>query len=209
MLLRIEELNCSRGERQLFDNFSLAVDRGEILQIAGQNGTGKTTLLRVLCGLFEANTCAFNWQGIRVDSALQYADELVYIGHRPAVRTRLTVSENLLWLAALGGCRVDEDDMKRVLAALKLGGYEDELIFNLSAGQRRRVALTRLQLVSANLWLLDEPFNALDQDGVQLLRSWIENFVDGGGAVVLTTHQKVDFASPSFRVVELGQEQHA
>ena len=204
MLLNLENLSCSRGERELFRDFSLHLDPGEILQIAGPNGSGKTTLLRVLCGLFEAESAAFSWEGEPVDSALRYADELIYIGHRAALRSHLSVAENLAWFATLDDVEVDADDIEAVLAKLQLSGYENELAANLSAGQKRRVALARLELSGARLWLLDEPFNALDQAGVDLLRGWIDHFVEGGGSVILTTHQQVAFNTPSYRILNLG-----
>jgi len=204
MLLNLEKLFCTRGERELFRDFSLFLEQGEILQIAGPNGSGKTTLLRIICGLFEADSLNLNWGGESVDSALRYADELIYVGHRGALRSYLSVAENLAWLASLDDVEVEPEDIDAVLGKLNLGGYHDELVSNLSAGQRRRVALARLELSGAKLWLLDEPFTALDQAGVEILRDWIDNFVEGGGSVILTTHQQVAFRSPSYRVLNLG-----
>ncbi len=204
MLLSLQNLSCSRGERPLFRDFSLALDAGEILQIAGPNGSGKTTLLRVICGLFECESLRLHWQGQAVPSALAYADELVYIGHRAALRSQLSVAENLAWFTVLDGVQPQTSDITRVLDKLCLAGYENELVSNLSAGQKRRVALSRLELSGVRLWLLDEPFNALDAAGVELLREWIDNFVEGGGAVVLTTHQQVTFRCPRYRVLQLG-----
>lgn len=204
MLLNLENLSCSRGDRELFRGFSLYLNPGEILQVAGPNGSGKTTLLRIICGLFEAESIHLTWNGETVDSALRYADELIYVGHRGALRSNLSVAENLAWLASLDDVEVKPADVDGVLAQLNLNGYHDELVSNLSAGQRRRVALARLELSGAKLWLLDEPFTALDQAGVEILRDWIDNFVEGGGSVILTTHQQVAFRSPSYRVLNLG-----
>lgn len=204
MLLNLENLSCHRGERELFSDFSLHLNQGEILQIAGPNGSGKTTLLRIICGLFEADSVKLSWDSEPVDSALRYADELIYIGHRGALRSYLTVAENLAWLASLDDVEVRPDDIDAVLKQLRLDGYHDEQVSNLSAGQKRRVALARLELSGAKLWLLDEPFTALDQGGVEILRDWVDHFVDGGGSVILTTHQQVSFRSPSYRVLNLG-----
>lgn len=206
MLLNLDNLSCSRGERELFRDFSLHLDQGEILQIAGPNGSGKTTLLRIICGLFEAESLNLKWNEEPVDSALRYADELIYVGHRGALRSYLSVAENLSWLASLDDVEVRSEDVDAVLKQLKLDGYHDELISNLSAGQRRRVALARLELSGAKLWLLDEPFTALDQAGVETLRDWVDHFVEGGGTVILTTHQQVTFRSPSYRVLNLGAD---
>lgn len=204
MLLNLENLSCSRGERELFRDFSLHLNQGEILQVAGPNGSGKTTLLRIICGLFEAESLALTWKGEVVDSALRYADELIYVGHRSALRSYLSVAENLAWLASLDDVEVRPEDIDAVLKQLNLNGYHDELVSNLSAGQKRRVALARLELSGARLWLLDEPFTALDHAGVEILRDWIDHFVEGGGSVILTTHQQVAFRSPSYRVLNLG-----
>ncbi len=203
MLLELKGLNCTRGERRLFRDFSLNIEKGEILQIAGANGSGKTTLMRVVCGLYLAEEVQLAWHGTEVRSALQYADELLYIGHRPALRSSLTVAENLRWFCSLGGQRLDRISLNPLLEQLQLAGYEDEKVTHLSAGQRRRVALARLQLISASLWLLDEPFNALDKAGVALLRSWIAHFVDGGGSVLLTSHQEIEFGAIPVRRIEL------
>lgn len=206
MLLNLDNLSCSRGERELFRDFSLHLDQGEILQIAGPNGSGKTTLLRIICGLFEAESLNLKWNEEPVDSALRYADELIYVGHRGALRSYLSVAENLSWLASLDDVEVRSEDVDAVLKQLKLDGYHDELVSNLSAGQRKRVALARLELSGAKLWLLDEPFTALDQAGVETLRDWVDHFVEGGGTVILTTHQQVTFRSPSYRVLNLGAD---
>jgi heme exporter protein A len=204
MLLNLENLFCTRGERELFRDFSLFLEPGEILQIAGPNGSGKTTLLRIICGLFEAESLSLKWGGESVDSALRYADELIYVGHRGALRSYLSVAENLAWLASLDDVEVKPEDIDSVLKQLNLDGYHDELVSNLSAGQRRRVSLARLELSGAKLWLLDEPFTALDHAGVEILRDWVDHFVEGGGSVILTTHQQVTFRSPSYRLLNLG-----
>ena len=202
-LLSIQNLGCQRGDEQVFDGVDLQLRDGEILQIAGANGSGKTTLLRSLCGLFDASYDRLSWRGEMVDSPLSYADELLYIGHRPATRARLTVLENLQWLASLN----QGSDVSRwpdCLRQLSLEGYEHEFLTSLSAGQKRRVALARLQLTPVRLWVLDEPFASLDRAGVELLRGWITDFVTSGGSLIYSTHQDVEFPGCPVRVLDLS-----
>ena len=183
-------------------NMSLQLHPGEILHLAGPNGAGKTTLMRALCGLLYADYSRLEWNGMQVSSALEYADELLYIGHRSSVRDRLTVHENLQWLASLNPA-ASLELLPDLLQQIKLAGYEDELASSLSAGQKRRVALARLQFSPALLWVLDEPFASLDVEGVELLQQWITRFVNEGGSVLYSTHQRVDFPGCHYRRIDM------
>ena len=183
-------------------NMSLQLHPGEILHLAGPNGAGKTTLMRALCGLLYADYSRLEWNGMQVSSALEYADELLYIGHRSSVRDRLTVHENLQWLASLNPA-ASLELLPDLLQQIKLAGYEDELASSLSAGQKRRVALARLQFSPARLWVLDEPFASLDVEGVELLQQWITRFVNEGGSVLYSTHQQVDFPGCHCRRIDM------
>ena len=201
-LLNAKGITCERGEKLLFDNFDLSIESGEIVQLAGPNGAGKTTLLRTICGLFDAQIDSLSWRDIALDSPLQYADELLYLGHRAAIRPNLTLWENLLWYTSLSHCS-DMSMLEQVIEEVNLTGYESELANSLSAGQKRRIALARLRLVNCRLWVLDEPFASLDVEGVSTLCSWIQDFVQRGGSVIYTTHQAVDFANCSSRVLTI------
>lgn len=208
-LLAISNLSIERGERLLFRDYALWVAAGEIVQVAGANGAGKTSLMRAISGLLDPSSGRYSWRGKAVNSANLFSDEVLYLGHKPAVRYQLTALENLRWYAQLHRQQiksVDEADLIEALAALGLAGYEHELCSSLSAGQKRRVGLARLAISNAPLWILDEPFTAVDVDGVKTLCSWIENYVDEGGAVLYSTHQQVEFSTHVPRVIDLATE---
>lgn len=174
-LLRLDELACEREGRQLFSGLNLTIGGGECVSLTGPNGSGKSTLLRCISGLFPD-----------YDGTVE-APSLSYLGHRPGVAAGLSPLENLRWYAALGGAT--DVDLPGLLADVGLAGYEDVLCARLSAGQQRRVALARLQLDSGRLWLLDEPFTALDTRGQDLVRWLINRHTTAGGAALCATHQ--------------------
>jgi heme exporter protein A len=191
VLLQTVGLCCDRDERPLVVDLNLQVKAGNIYQIEGPNGSGKTTLLRVLCGLSSRYTGELHWRGQALPGNRgQYLSELLYIGHSSGVKALLTVRENLRWHArAMGGAGADSEE--QIIVAIErvgLYGYEDVPCFSLSAGQQRRVGLARLFIGQMALWILDEPFTAIDRQGVLELEGWVEQFEAGGGAVVLTTH---------------------
>ncbi len=191
-MLEIRELCCERGERLLFDQFNLVCGPGDIIEIRGANGSGKSTLLRILAGLAQDYSGTVSWR----ESAKQASSEVspiefrrlsLYLGHASAVNASLTPLENLMWLTELT-TPVDESRAIAALQQMQLGECEDVFCHHLSAGQQRRVALARLLTVDARLWILDEPFTALDSAGVDLLHQLIQHQVRDGGVVVLTTH---------------------
>ena len=194
VLLQTVDLCCDRDERPLVVDLNLQVETGNIYQIEGPNGSGKTTLLRVLCGLSSRYRGELHWRGQALPgNRAQFLSELLYIGHSSGVKALLTVRENLRWHArAMGGAGIDSE--AQILAAIDrvgLYGYEDVSCFTLSAGQQRRVGLARLFIGEMALWILDEPFTAIDRQGVAELEGWVEQFAAGGGAVVLTTHHQL------------------
>ena len=206
-LLSISNLSIERGERLLFKGFDFQINHGEIVQIAGPNGAGKTSLMRVIAGLLEPASGQFSWCGQPVGSAEIFSDELLYLGHKPAVRYQLTPLENLQWFAQLQWQQVKpvcHNDLIGALTALGLAGYEDDLCATLSAGQKRRVGLARMAISNAPLWILDEPFTALDTEGVKTVSGWIEDYANNGGAVFYTTHQSVEFKKRYPRVLDLS-----
>lgn len=183
-------ITCERDRRMLFENLDFQVSDGEILRIEGSNGSGKTTLLRIICGLFHSYDGDIKWQGKPIsDDFAGYVDQLLYIGHAGGVKESLSPEENLSWLASLQDQEVSQKNIWEALAQVGLRGYEDVLCGSLSAGQKKRVNLARLFLIKAKLWLLDEPFSSIDVDGVKNLEVQIEQHLDGGGIVMLTSHQ--------------------
>lgn len=193
-LLRVEKLFCERDERVLFDGLSFELGAGEVLQIEGQNGSGKTTLLRILSGLSRNYEGELFWRGEPLNEVLiPYRESLLYFGHLAGVKATLTAQENLSWYAALhpgtGAGAIDE-----ALGRVGLAGYEDVPCHALSAGQQRRVSLARLYLSQAPLWILDEPFTAIDKQGVAEKERLILSHAARGGTVILTTHHELSLA---------------
>lgn len=193
-LLQTVDLHCERDGRSLVDGLNLSVEPGHIYQVEGPNGSGKTTLLRVLCGLSSRYTGELLWRGQAINTVrADYHSQLIYLGHSAGVKAVLTARENLVWHAALKGLS-GGSAMTAITAALaKVGlyGYEDAACFTLSAGQQRRVGLARLFLGLPLLWVLDEPFTAIDKQGVAELETWIAAFAEQGGTIILTTHHEL------------------
>ncbi|MAM70685.1 MAG: heme ABC transporter ATP-binding protein CcmA [Gammaproteobacteria bacterium] len=195
-MLGVKDLYCERDDRVLFRNLGFETAAGDIWQIQGSNGSGKTTLLRILCGLNDEYQGEIHWNGqalhkVRAD----FHRQLFYLGHAPAINKTLTPRENLRWFCASRG--LDKtDEIKQALNSFKLYGYDDLPCYQLSAGQQRRVSLARLKLSAAPLWIVDEPFTALDKAGVAELEAFLESHADNGGTVILTTHHSLNMKSP-------------
>lgn len=203
-LLSGQNLACERDDRLLFSELSFSLSCGDVLQIAGPNGTGKTTLLRMLAGLlpdYEGEIC-FKGQPV-LDDPEQFRENLLYIGHHPGIKLNLTPEENLRWYQALYR-PASTEQIYDALARVKLTGYEDVPCYTLSAGQHRRVALARLFLHPAPLWILDEPFTAIDQGGVKEIEQLLADHARQGGGVILTTHHNLSLPA-ELKVITLGQ----
>lgn len=191
-MLEVAALACRRGDRRLFVDLSFTLEPQTLLHVRGRNGSGKTTLLRVLCGLLRPDLGTIRWRGQDIDQlAEDYRRDLLYFGHLNGIKGDLTGLENLRIAAVLDQDPVDNREIFQALHRIGLDGFEDLPTRMLSQGQKKRVALARLMLSKAPLWILDEPFTALDTDAVELLQQLIADRVAAGGAVVLTTHQQV------------------
>lgn len=198
-LLEIRNLAIERDERLLFSGLNLALHSGDIVQVLGPNGAGKTTLLRALAQLntdYHGDIC-YRGQLIR-DCTWEYACDRLYLGHLPGIKKSLTPYENLQWYSAQVASRME---LGEALARVGLKGYEETPCYQLSAGQLRRVALARLHLSTARIWILDEPFTAIDKPGVKALEALIAEQSGRGGLVLLTSHQ--DLALESLKMVNL------
>lgn len=204
-LLQIQDLQCVRGDRELFRELSFTVGGGELLYLKGHNGSGKTTLLRALAGLLLPESGEIRWQGRNIRKLREeYARHLLYLGHHNGIKGDLTAVENLRIASILDGLELSEERAWQVLGDIGLRGHEDLPTKHLSQGQKRRVALARLLVNEARVWILDEPFTALDVAAVQLLQDVIHRHVANGGIAVVTTHQEVAMIGEHTRTIELG-----
>lgn len=189
--LEARGLECTRGERTLFRGVSFTLTAGGLLHVAGDNGSGKTTLLRILAGLGAVEAGEVLWRGEPLPAVREtYAHDLVYVGHSASLKDDLSALENLQVSMLLAGRAVKPQEARHALEAFGLEGCLGLPTRLLSQGQRRRAVLARLGLSSdAPLWILDEPFNALDKEAVLRLEALLTRHVDAGGMLVITTHQ--------------------
>lgn len=204
-MLDVVDLECVRGDRRLFSGLSFSLEAGTLLHLHGHNGSGKTTLMRTLCGLVLPTAGEISWDGESIrKQGEEYRRDLVYIGHKSGIKDDLTGVENLRISCALDGVPVSEKEAWDSLEKMGLNGHEDLPARVLSQGQTRRVALARLLVNKARIWILDEPFTALDKAAVAFLQSVIRAHVDDGGMVILTTHQEVKITSGQVQSLQLG-----
>jgi heme exporter protein A len=206
-MLLANGLECVRGERRLFRDVGFELDPGTLLHVQGRNGSGKTSLLRMICGLLAPAAGDIQWNGTDIRAlAEEYRGELFYLGHQNAIKDDLTATENLLVSETLAEAPVTRASARDSLARLGLGGYEDLPTRVLSQGQKRRVALARLLFRErSRLWVLDEPFVALDPHAVAELTNIIADQIGGGGIVIYTTHQDVAIAAQKRVELRLGK----
>lgn len=206
MTLEIKNLQCIRGDRELFTDISFDLEASQLLMLEGANGSGKTTLLRTLCGLFLQEQGEILWKGTPIRKLEEaYRSELLYLGHDNAIKSDLSALENLRIHSLLAGEKVNQNDLMQALDHIGLFAFEDFPTRQLSQGQKRRVALARLLLSNANLWILDEPFVALDVAAVALLQKIIADHVDAGGMAIITTHQEVPLTTGATKRLKLSE----
>ncbi len=202
--LRARGLAYRRGEHALFSSLSLELAAGELLWLRGHNGRGKTSLLRLLAGLAQPDAGRVTWGDLALAEAPEFSAQRVYIAHANALKDDLTAFEALQFLAALHGRDAAATAVSSALARLGMKRRERAPVRTLSQGQRRRVALARLALENAaGVWVLDEPYDALDVDGIQVVNELLEQHLGRGGSVVLTSHQPLSLTRVTPRVFDL------
>lgn len=192
-LLSTNALTCIREERILFEALDVTINAGDIIQIEGPNGVGKTSLLRILAGLSAPYEGKVIFNNLPIEKNREsYHSNLLYIGHLVGVKGEMSAQENLEFNLALKG--LDKESAEKTLAEVSLLGFEDALASHLSAGQHRRIALAQLWQTQAPIWILDEPFTAIDKLGVAKLEQLFIEHSQKGGCVILTTHQDLNIS---------------
>lgn len=203
-ILEVSKLGCVRGDRRLFSGLDLSLSPGTFVQLTGPNGSGKTSLLRILCGLLAPAEGEVRWQGANIRSLGEdYFTAVTYLGHRPGVKDELSALENLKISNALNGVEIGNENGIAALQRMGLAGREHLPARYLSEGQRRRLALARLLLCNTRLWLLDEVMTSLDKGAVGLVRSLIEEHLKRGGIAIVATHQELELSAGVTKRLEL------
>lgn len=205
-MLEVKQLAAIRDERVLFESLSFTIESGELVQIEGRNGTGKTTLLRIVTGLGDRDDGEIFWNNESIESNRDaYHQDLLFLGHQTGIKRELTAYENLrFYMSMHSKTPADKETIYNALIKVGLAGREDVPVAQLSAGQQRRVALARLWLSDHKLWILDEPLTAIDKQGVKVLEALFLQHAEQGGIVVLTTHQDMFADNPKLRKIKLG-----
>lgn len=201
--LELLDLCCARGDRPLFSGLHQEIKAGELLYVVGANGSGKTTLLRTLCGLSRPAQGEVRWRGTAIEKlGEEYRRELAYVGHKDAVQVELTPLENL----RAASCRSDSSArIDDALERLGLAAYASFPARILSQGQKRRLALARLLIAAKPLWILDEPFTALDAATCEQVAEIISAHIGDGGIGVLSSHQTFDVAKGTVKRLDLDK----
>ncbi len=203
MRLEVSGLHCVRDDRDLFTDLNFELQAGQLLLVEGRNGCGKTTLLRILCGIRAQESGSVLWCGEAIEQlGAIYHQQIAYVGHHDGVKRELTVVENVRLAQALGN--PSHRSIDEILSQIQLAGYDDIPAQALSAGQRRRLALSRLLATDSRLWILDEPFTALDSRGISIFTDLMVKHTANGGLVAMTSHHSVDLDGVEVRRLRLA-----
>ena len=203
--LRTEGLQCIRNDMVLFEDLKLSLASGEMMQLVGPNGSGKTSLLRIICGLAQATEGYVYWNDINIADSEDYIHQVNYVGHQNGIKAELTPAENLAFSVALYNT-LEGATPEQALKEFGLYGYEDTPVSKLSSGQKRRVALSRLLLTKAHLWILDEPYTSVDNKGRQFIAEVIARHLKEGGMLIIVSHEPVDVPAIEIKKVHLGND---
>ena len=203
-MLEVSDLACARGDHRLFSGLSFTLSSGELMQVQGENGKGKTSLLRTLCGFLQPEAGSIRWGGVEVgELGDEFFANLLYLGHHNAIKDELSALENLRISSGHSGVDLDDRQALAALRRLGLKGREHLPVRVLSQGQRRRVALARMLVSQAPLWILDEPLTALDVGAVALIEALLGEHLARGGMVIFTTHQPLRVEGVTTRALVL------
>lgn len=202
-VLTLNNLSYYQSGHSLFENINFSVKSGEIIHIRGCNGAGKTTLLKIISGMTTPSSGQVCWENIEISINERFKQDVCYLGHKLGLKSNLTVFENLKLIAALRhNCA---SNFHEILERLGLSTLSDRLVQKLSAGQKQKLALARLLIYRSKLWLLDEPFTALDVTINALLKSWLIDHLTGGGMIMITSHHALDLQDTNIRSLNLSE----
>lgn len=201
LIFQATDLACIRDDRLLFESLSFQLKSGQVLLLEGKNGSGKTSLLRILCGFREPDEGCISWGGHALNDSDFYAN-VAYVGHLDGIKKELTVLENLKMSLALS--RPGSYSIDTALEKVHLSGYDDVLVQSLSAGQKRRLSLARLLITYNHLWILDEPFTSLDREGIKVIETLMQEHVSRGGMIILTSHHDIVLPQVDVKTINLS-----
>jgi len=205
-MLEALNLGCIRGERRLFKGLNFSVTPGELIELRGANGSGKTSLLRILSGLATPAEGEVRWQGESIRSlGEEYSGTIAYLAHQNGVKDELSAIENLRIACGVTGNALSTSDAQAILERVGLSHQQNLPARSLSAGQRRRVALARLLASTAEVWILDEVLTSLDDAAIKLSRQFIVDHLGKGGLAIVATHQDLDIAAARIQRIELSE----